>query len=243
VKRASVVACVAVLVAGCGSDGLFDLLPPSDAGADGPLGEGGAPLDAGDGGDAAQEAAPPCVDGGCPCGLSSCPTGCFDLANDPDHCGDCTRTCAHYQYCHAGSCECLPGFTLCTDGSCHYLAADPDHCGGCTNAPCAAAQKCENGTCSAGACTAPNTGCPIAGNRTSCVSIAAGLPYCGDCTTVCGPDQVCAGGACRAYAPSTPCTTCPCASECAAAEGSPSTCCAGVAGGAQPICVHGAACP
>jgi hypothetical protein len=248
VRRASVVLVFAMLgvsplVTDCGADGLFDLLPIADAGTNDRVEPVDTGLDATGSGDGAAPDGAPCVDGGCACGLTACATGCFDLDNDPDHCGHCTQTCAHYQFCHRGSCECLPGFTLCTDGACHFLPADPDHCGDCNAAPCASGEKCENGNCTPGACTSPLTGCPVAGNRMSCVSIAAGLPYCGDCTTVCGPDQVCAAGACRAYSPSTPCTTCPCSSDCARTEGTPSTCCAGVASGAQPICVHGTSCP
>jgi hypothetical protein len=234
------IALAALVLAGCGSDGVLDLLPPrADASS-----ESGA--------DAAADVvvpdvvpeAPPCTNGACPCGTNDCGGGvCADLMNDPSHCGTCTMSCAHYQYCHAGQCTCLPGFTLCGDGSCHDLTTDPNRCGSCTHPACAAGEKCENGACATGACGGGLTGCPVAGNLTACVDLGLGVPYCGDCTTVCGPDQVCAAGACRSYAPATPCTTCPCAADCARTEGSPSTCCAGIAGGAQPICVHGSACP
>jgi hypothetical protein len=227
---------LAVLVAGCGSDGVIDLLPPrTDAAA-----EVGADAAADAPADATAEA---CTNGACACGLSDCSGTCVDLANDPSHCGTCTKSCSHFQYCHAGQCACLPGFTLCGDGSCHDLTSDPNHCGSCTHPACASGEKCENSACGTGACGGGLTGCPVAGNLTACVDLGRGLPYCGDCTTVCGPDQACAAGACRSYAPATPCTTCPCASDCARTEGTPATCCAGIAGGAQPICVHGTACP
>jgi hypothetical protein len=237
--RRKIVFAVAI-VCGC-SDGLLDLLPPSDAGA----GDGAQSQDAGsnDGSATDVDAAPPCIDGGCACGLSMCSGTCFDLLNDPSHCGDCTKSCSHFQYCRAGNCECLPGFTPCSDGSCHDLLSDPDHCGSCTHPPCNSGEKCESGACGTGACTAPLSGCSFAGNRTACVTLSKGLPYCGDCSTVCGPDQVCAAGHCRPYAPATPCTTCPCADDCARLEGAGSSCCPGIAGGAQPICVHGTDCP
>jgi hypothetical protein len=238
--RASLLA--ALLLVGCGSDGVIDLLPPRDAAAAAP--ESGtdaatidAPTEAGD------EIAP-CMNGACPCGTSDCGGGvCADLLNDPSHCGACAKTCSHFQYCQAGRCACLPGFTLCGDGSCHDLTSDPSLCGSCFHPGCASGEKCENGVCGTGACGGGLTGCPVASNLTACVDLTRGLPYCGDCTTVCGPDQICVAGACRSYAPATPCTSCPCAADCARTEGSPATCCPGIAGGATPVCVHASACP
>ena len=223
------------MLAGCGSDGVIDLLPPRDG--------GGADSAADAGSDVVSSDAPlaeTAVEAGV---CTDCGGVCFDLENDPSHCGACTTSCAHYQYCRSGKCACLPGFTLCGDGSCHDLASDPDRCGSCTHPPCNAGEKCENGVCGAGACTTGLTGCPVANSRTACVELSRGLPYCGDCTTVCGPDQVCAAGACRSYAPATPCTTCPCTADCARTEGASSTCCAPIAGGTQVICVQGTTCP
>jgi hypothetical protein len=241
---------LAIVVAGsavaCGADGVLDLLPrPADGGA----GDGGAPGDGGaastsDGSvsDAAGEAAAPCDGGACPCGLTDCGGTCVDLKNDPTHCGSCTGTLLHYQYCHDGTPECLPGFAMC-NGACHDFASDPDHCGACDNAACGAGDKCENGVCAAGTCTGGKTGCPATNARVSCVDLASGEPYCGACTTVCGPAEICVAGSCRPYGPATPCNTCPCATDCGRVAGSPAACCPGVAGTTQPICVHATACP
>jgi hypothetical protein len=231
---------------GC-SDGTLELFPGGrDGGSDGSVDSSSA-VDAtsqetGEGMEAATDAPPEaCTNGSCVCGLTSCPTGCFDLANDPSHCNPCAQGCVHNAYCSQSQCGCLPGFTPCS-GTCLHLASDPNHCGGCNATPCAAGDKCENGTCAVGACSGTLTGCVVTG-RTACVDLASGVPYCGTCGTVCGPDQVCVAGTCQTYAPATPCTACPCASDCARAVGSPATCCPGIAGGAQPICVHATACP
>ncbi len=223
--RPSFVGAVLLLVSGCGSTAPLELLPP-EAGLD--------VTDAGRGSDAA------CTDGGCPCGLTDCGGTCVDLANDPDHCGTCTRSCQHWAYCAAGACTCLPTFTACGP-SCLPLASDPDHCGGCNATPCGAGTKCEQSTCGTGACGAGLTPCDVSG-RTSCVDLAAGVPYCGACGVVCAPDEVCAGGKCARYAPATPCTKCPCTADCQRALGT-ATCCPGIAGGSTPICVASTACP
>jgi len=231
-----------LVLAGCGSDGVIDLLARAPDGAVSDSSRNDAAGDASASADVAIETSPPCMNGSCLCGLTPCSTTCVDLLNDPTHCGDCTTGTLHFQFCHAGSPECLPGFTLC-NGACRHLSSDPDHCGGCTHPPCAPGEKCENGVCTSGLCSAGLTGCPSANNRLACVNMAHGTPYCGDCATVCAPDQICAGGSCRSYTPATPCTACPCAADCARTQGSPSLCCPGVGGNTQPICVHGDVCP
>jgi hypothetical protein len=231
---------LALALVGCGSDGVIDLLPLHADGATDATPSADAPSEAAS--EAGADAAP-CTNGACACGLSACNGVCADLANDPRNCGACGKTCSHYQYCGAGQCHCLPGLTLCSgDNACHDLTSDPNHCGSCTHA-CVSGEKCDDSVCGTGACSSGLTGCALAGNLTACVDLSKGVPYCGDCSRACGPDQVCAAGACLVYAPATPCTTCPCAADCARTEGSPAICCAPVAGGTQPICVHGTACP
>ena len=163
-----------------------------------------------------------------------CGGACVDLANDTLNCGACGVGCAHNQYCAARTCTCLPGMTLC-GGSCFDLRSDPDHCGACGATPCAAGEKCENGACSAGACTAPLTACDV-GGRSACVTLDAGEPYCGSCGVVCAPGQICAAGTCQSDTPAIGCTSCPCAS-CGA-----SACCPGIGAQTSPLCVAGGAC-
>ena len=252
---------VALAVAAC-STGVLDLLPPG-AGGGGSTGSahggGGASSAAhstssqggagGSGGGASSSIASSgsgsggsaCVDPNCPCGLQTCLGACVDIKNDPSFCGGCDNPCKHNEACENGQCACLPGFTMCSDGSCHQLASDPDHCGSCTKV-CAAAEACDLGQCGQ-SCTDNRTACPVANSRISCVDLASGEPYCGQCGNICGPTQVCSGVHCVDFKPSTPCETCPCTAVCDAIFPAPVTCCAGVPGTAQTICVSGETCP
>jgi len=68
-----------------------------------------------------------------PCGFyqTCCHAQCFDLANDPAHCGHCDRACGQdAPYCEDGRCEEPEGKASCERGSC---------CGG---ACCAADETC-----------------------------------------------------------------------------------------------------
>jgi hypothetical protein len=208
----AVVSLLVLSCGACGSDAVLDLLPP-DGGAD---------------------ASACTTDAGCPCGLTLCGGACVDIQNDALDCNGCGSGCAHNQYCAAGACQCLPGMTLC-GASCFDLRSDPDHCGACNATPCASGDKCENGACATGACTAPLTACDVTG-RSACVALDAGEPYCGACGSVCAPGQICAGGTCQTYAPATPCTTCPCP-ECGG-----DACCPGIGSQTVPICVAGGVC-
>ena len=173
--------------------------------------------------------------------MHTCGSECADTTSDPAHCGSCDVACVHGQFCFESQCHCLPGLTLC-NGGCVDFTSNPDHCGGCPH-PCADGQKCEAGACGTGACSVGLTACLEPSGKTACVNLALGYPRCGSCDIVCDPTQTCVGGQCRDYEPASPCTTCPCAAECQAALGSPSTCCDGLYGGTEPVCVQGAGCP
>ncbi len=75
-------------------------------------------------------------------------TGCFDLQNDPAHCGFCDNPCARGQKCVNGSCKhsCDP-FKDCGSGICKDVNTDPENCGQC-GASCGPFQGCINGKCS-----------------------------------------------------------------------------------------------
>ncbi len=244
VSRRFTLACAVLTLVACGS-GVLDLLPgdgDASTGDGGTLGDGGSDATTADGARDAG-AGDACVGSACPCpsGLDRCDGGCVDLANDPINCGSCGGGCAHYQFCHMRQCTCLPTFTQC-GASCIQFSSSPDHCGACNVAPCAAGSRCENSACVSGTtCGAGFLGCNV-GGRTACGILEAGVPYCGSCGTVCGPDQTCAAGTCVAYAPATPCAQCPCDADCARAIGAPFACCPGIAGG-PPLCVRGNACP
>lgn len=238
--------CAALLLAACGTDGVIHLLAQrgdaATAAEDGANGADAGASDAANDVVTPADTGPPCDGGACPCGLTECSGVCVDLQNDPNHCGSCGAGLLHFQVCRAGQPECLPGFTFC-NGACRDFASDPDHCGACSASVCTTGAKCENGVCGTGACGAPLTGCPASDNRLSCVDLSRGTPKCGDCSNACGPDQVCVNGHCRGYSPATPCLACPCAGDCARVQGSPATCCPGLAGIVQPICVHDTSCP
>jgi hypothetical protein len=243
-RRLRIVAVLAfgeVYLASC-TDGEINLLPGRGAGELTDAGGGGAASTSSGatstsaGGDAGAHACDPT----CGCGLGPCGASCFDLENDPSHCGRCDQACNHNAYCHQGKCTCLPGFTDC-DGACVFTAADPDRCGGCAFV-CSPGENCQDSQCGPAACTGGLTACASENNRHWCVDLGSSEPFCGSCGVICAPTEVCAGGSCRLYAPAAPCASCPCPS-CDALVGAPSLCCPGVAGGAAPICVHGMACP
>ena len=195
-----------------------------------------------------------CVTGLCQCagGATRCtgqpPSGgstCFDLLNDPLHCGTCQTQCARQQYCNAGTCDCRPGLTSC-NGQCVDTRSNPLNCGGCGQAfMCADGRKCSNGVCSQagnGANACPVNSC-VNNNRVSCVNFRTDPLHCGNCQTVCQRDQICVNGTCDSYRPATPCNTCPCNAVCTARVGAPSSCCGIPALSAQPMCVRGNTCP
>lgn len=217
-----------VILCGCTDSGL-DLLPLKDAASE-------TSLDATSDTSADAE----CMQNGCACGLTACDGGCFDLANDPSHCGSCIQGCTHNAFCHQTACSCLPGYSTCGTG-CADLTSDPNHCGNCNAAACTPGGKCDNSTCGTGPCSAGKTPCDVAGTI-ACVDLTTRVPYCGACGVVCAPNEVCAGAACVKYAPATPCTHCPCDKQCKATVGT-TTCCPGIGGGSTPICVASTACP
>ncbi len=213
----------------------------------------------------------PCVNSTCQCtapGYAACfnvggGQTCVDTNSDPANCGGCAFTgggavCGASQWCHNGTCECLPGFasaagTSCGgfNGACDEVQSDPANCGSCGGANCSGATPaCASGACVA-TCPAPLTACPAfrpGGNNTSfCVDTQTDPTNCGGCaglggaTNVCGTGQLCAGGACIDYAPvqDVGCTSCPCA-NCASLGYDTTSCCNDPARGA--ICEHAAAC-
>lgn len=82
-----------------------------------------------------------------------CPTGCFNLQTDKNHCGACTTACTSAQSCVAGVCTnaCTSPNTQCSTG-CFNLQTDKNHCGSCTNV-CTGTQTCVAGVCKTSTCT------------------------------------------------------------------------------------------
>lgn len=139
-----------------------------------------------------------------------CGTQCFDLQNDPAHCGQCATTCAAEQVCNKGKCaaSCPKGLVGC-DGTCIDPKTNNLHCGatdGC-NGP-AAGQQCPFGTmCVNGTCRGQDAGASDAkaadgssDGGDSCASRVLVDPNnCGQCGNVCPPSTpTCAAGTCVA---------------------------------------------
>ena len=102
-----------------------------------------------------------CVDGGCVTTVTSCPTGrtactsgtssgsCFDLVNDPTHCGACGTACAVDEFCIAGKCTRYePVIGPCGSIACTAQMGASAHC---------CVRSSGNVFCALGS---PSTGCP-----------------------------------------------------------------------------------
>jgi hypothetical protein len=109
-----------------------------------------------------------CMSGYTWCGGTAQGDGCFDLANDPLHCGYCYTGCGAFTggapsgggawACVAGQCEalCPPGAQLCGN-ACVVEALDPANCGACGHY-CTGTDVCRLGNCVTLASTAVVTG-------------------------------------------------------------------------------------
>ena len=76
---------------------------PDYVAPDATVGDGDSDSDSDADADSDSDAA---VDGGSPCGPFEvlCPDGCFSLADDRNHCGDCRRSCRRRESCRDGRC-------------------------------------------------------------------------------------------------------------------------------------------
>lgn len=148
----------------------------------------------------------------CQAPLSVCSGVCFDLRNDPGHCGNCTTTCATGEYCTGGNCRVLvvdagpppcPTGTMGCNGSCFDQQNDPRNCGMCGRT-CNANEYCSAGSClqfpamglDAGTCIASANPCEIvSATDAGCVVSLRTCPMPGSCQTggTCNPSN----GACE----------------------------------------------
>lgn len=136
----------------------------------------------------------------CQSPLSLCSGVCFDLRNDPGHCGNCTTTCATGEYCTGGNCRVLvvdagpppcPTGTMGCNGSCFDQQNDPRNCGMCGRT-CNATEYCSAGSClqfpamglDAGTCIASSNPCEIvSATDAGCVVSLRTCPMPGSCQT------------------------------------------------------------
>jgi len=132
--------------------------------------------------------------------MTACDDGyCYDLAQNHDHCGACSNTCAGFQDCVQGQCVSGAGTKAAAcKGVTVDLNSDNGNCGQC-GYHCNSLQTCISGKCVE---TTPETGttqasvppdpCTGVTNCISCYSPTANV------YTVCAPGQMCSGGACIA---------------------------------------------
>lgn len=155
---------------------------------------------------------------GCEAGLTYCdeqpgwePAGCYDLASDYHHCGDCMHHCPSAgpvdMACIGGACVTVNcgDLTDCTGNlDCADLASDPFNCGGC-GVVCDSG-VCEDGSCSVG-CGEGLAHCPartigIGFNEepyalpAGCYDLFSDRNHCGTCETTCATTVGCYAGEC-----------------------------------------------
>lgn len=137
-----------------------------------------------------------CTDAGCLCspGTEECDDRCVDLQTDPEHCGQCDRSCGALEECREGACECLAGTDRCGGSLCLDLERDPFHCGTCEET-CEGAEACLGGEC---LCRPGLTRCSV-----GCVDTSFSAEHCGTCEHACSSDPAgdyCFDGACTMVA-------------------------------------------
>jgi hypothetical protein len=120
----------------------------------------------------AKTCVPGCTDAQpCQLGFSCCSSVCFDLVNDPEHCGDCNNVCPEVT--HAA--------TSCVNGACGTGACDP----GWANCDGDLANGCEHNELQDGPCAC------MPGTTQSCYFGGMGTQNVGPCkagTQMCKPD-------------------------------------------------------
>ena len=132
-------------------------------------------------------------DDDCPDGYACCDEACYDVENDPTHCGSCEGACLYdavtctVPICEHGECGSMPApdgsecseddpYYRCCGGYCVNLYDDPDHCGCCGYA-------CKHGyTCCAGE---------------GCYDLQTDPGHCGHCDNRCEMGESCVGGTCQ----------------------------------------------
>ncbi|MCB9591873.1 MAG: hypothetical protein H6719_03985 [Sandaracinaceae bacterium] len=166
-------------------------------------------------------------------------TGCFDLRNDPRHCGECDVDCigeARGDGCSAEACTCGSTTIGCTGmredfccpprgptgrSYCANLTSSTGDCGECgvTCNP-ARADRCGGGVCRCGAGRDPCAGTPesmccTVGVDVACVDTTNDTFHCGRCDNLCPSGERCENSTCTSGA------------SCPAACGAGEICCDG----------------
>lgn len=208
---------LALLLALAASLGGCDGEPPTDAGMD--AGADAAARDA-----ARVDAPPPMCMPECGVGQTCCDiagaTGCYDLRNDPSHCGECNVDCVAENRgdgCAAASCTCGSAPLGCSgmredfccparrgvgEPYCANLSTSAADCGTCGRG-CnpAEADRCDGGECRCGPGRGPCAGTPDSvccqeGADVGCVDTTTDLFHCGGCNTLCQSGERCEESSC-----------------------------------------------
>lgn len=142
----------------------------------------------------------------CAAGYGCCESGCEDLQNDAENCGECGHSCGGLQ-CVNGQCRCStdepcpPDQECCPDG-CRDLQSDESNCGGCGTV-CETGEDCCGGACINTLVDAANCGLcgePCTEGERCCLGACADVrtdPFnCGECLVDCGPGGSCVDGSC-----------------------------------------------
>ena len=123
-----------------------------------------------------------------PANMTLCDGSCVDTTTNPDHCGQCDRSCPHAGVCSGGECvfECASGESGC-GGACVSLDNDANNCGSC-------GRSCPWGaSCQSGECVCPGGLTPCAD---TCINTMTDALHCGGCDQACGAGEACVGGVC-----------------------------------------------
>ena len=147
----------------------------------------------------------------CPDGFTDCSGECFDLNNDPNHCGTCDTICDFDNaaaLCVDGNCvmsDCSEGFADCnTDDAdgCEAKLGTVDNCSGCGDV-CVydhATAECVDSVCQMGECDAGWGDCEN-GDADGCETDITTAENCGGCGVTCEAPQFCYGGECVSDCP------------------------------------------
>jgi hypothetical protein len=182
---------------------------------------GGCGLACGQTGDACSGSLCRCTGGSaCSPGATCCSgQGCFDLMNDPFHCGACDKSCNPGETCSGGQCRCVGGPGCGVGGLC---CAAPDGCSTTGSCPCGPAP-----------CAAPKICC----GGSNCVDLTSSDQNCGACGKQCAPPLSCSNGACACKGKVCGATDQCCANGCANLANDPSNC-----GTCGKVCAAGESC-
>jgi len=115
-----------------------------------------------------------------------CDQFCYDLDNDPRHCGTCDRSCGDGGQCLGGDCLCADSTTDC-GAYCADTSSDDHNCGGCGR-HCYESEVCVNSECVCGA------GFMLC--EDDCTDVMTDPDDCGDCGHSCETGEVCELGEC-----------------------------------------------